>query len=517
MPPVLTRRAFGLISLATLLSNVPYLIAWTMPEAGAEFGGFLLNPVDGFSYLAKMGQGGSGAFEFTLPYAAEPGPGAALFVFHLALGWLAYAIGASPLLIYHLARVVGTILMFSAAHLLYARAFETRAAGRWAFVLVLFGSGLGWLGALLGLPSIDLHVPEAVPFLTAYTNAHFPIASAAMLLVISLVAFDDLFSRLKIPLAFAAGFLLGITQPFTILSIGIALIGWILVENRTQLSSIPRTRRLHISLTVFAGAAPILLYDYLSTRVSAELSAWAAQNATPTPGLPAVLLGYGVVLPLVVVALWRRRDEAWGPATRLLLIWAVSGALLLYAPIALQRRFALGLFFPLAGLAAVGIESLRVSVRNRRLLLALALALSLPSHVFVIAAGMTTVAQQDQTLTLLAGERTTYQWIDQNTPPYALILAGPIAGNRIPAFSSARVLYGHPFETPNAPANEQLVAELFSWTANASKGVDRLRSIGVDYVVYGPEERGLGSPSWLAELQLVFEQLQYQVFQVDGS
>lgn len=69
-----------------LAVSLPY--AWALAAGGDThvFGGFLLNPIDGNSYLAKMMQGWSGAVTFTLPYTAEPGEGVILFVFYLFLG-----------------------------------------------------------------------------------------------------------------------------------------------------------------------------------------------------------------------------------------------------------------------------------------------------------------------------------------------------------------------------------------------------------------------------------------------
>jgi hypothetical protein len=304
-----------------------------------------------------------------------------------------------------------------------------------------------------------------------------------------------------------------VTQPFAVLSTGLVLLGWILLENRLQLAVLARDKRLHLTVAFIGGAAPIVLYDYLATQVSANLGIWAAQNSTPSPSLPATVLGYGVLIPFAIVALARRRTS-WSSEFRLMLIWVTISFLLLYAPIPLQRRMALGLYFPLAGLAAIGIGSFGESKRIRRLLFALALALSVPSILIVLAAGVRSAANQDPALVLVTGERETYRWIERNAPEGALFLTGPRTGNRIPAFTAARVLYGHPFETPMAQTNKQLVIELFTWEAAVSDAKDRLTSNGVDYVVYGPEERTLGSPNWLGEHPLVFEQEQFQIFQI---
>jgi signal peptidase I len=80
------RKAIVLSVGVALLTLIPYVISNSMVDPDSMFSGFLLNPVDGFSYLAKMQQGSSGDWLFHLPYAAEPGEGALLFIYYIHLG-----------------------------------------------------------------------------------------------------------------------------------------------------------------------------------------------------------------------------------------------------------------------------------------------------------------------------------------------------------------------------------------------------------------------------------------------
>ena len=48
------------------VSSLPYLIAWVATPSGYQFGGILVNPFDGNSYLAKMRQGWAGMWQFHL-------------------------------------------------------------------------------------------------------------------------------------------------------------------------------------------------------------------------------------------------------------------------------------------------------------------------------------------------------------------------------------------------------------------------------------------------------------------
>jgi hypothetical protein len=97
-----------------------------------------------------------------------------------------------------------------------------------------------------------------------------------------------------------------------------------------------------------------------------------------------------------------------------------------------------------------------------------------------------------------------YRWIKQNVEPGDLILAAPYTGNRLPAYADVRVLYGHPFETPNAERARAEVEAAFSGSMRSADGLRWLAKNGVGYVFYGPLERALGTPEWLSELAVAF-------------
>lgn len=510
------RGAAGLALLTALLTAVPYLAALALTEPGTQFSGFLLNPQDGFSYLAKMRQGTALPFEFSLPYATQPGPGATLFVYHLALGWLGALIAVSPLWLYHLARLLGTLAMAAAAWALYRRALEDRSARGLALLLALLGSGIGWLALPFGVLASDLWIPEAIPFLSGYANAHFPLASALMLLAVALLAFDDLLANWRLPAAFAVGLGLSLIQPFAVLPVLVAVVlwyGWEAVRDRSR--RYPGSGWQAVASFVL-GSAPVLLYDLLATRRQAALALWAAQNSTPTPGLLETGLGYGLVLVLAAAGILTSRTLR-SPGGRLLLCWAVAGLVLMYAPLALQRRMALGLFFPLAGLAGAALSEFISQPGRRRLAAVAMLAVSFPSHLVVVGAGLQSVSQGDPELLLLEAEHDSYAWIEANLPPDSLILSGARGGNRMPAFTEARVLYGHPFETPEADRMALTVEQFYQWSGDPAGGLAQLSALGVDFVLYGPEERQLGIPSWLDRLEPVHSAGEFVLYRVPAQ
>jgi hypothetical protein len=506
------------LSLAVVIAALaPYLLAGRLAHTGS-FSGFLLNPLDGFSYLAKMRQGADGLWSFRLPYCSEPGPGAFIFIFYLFLGNLARWLNVSLLPVYYTARVVTGFAMFILAYFFYSQMFEKKHLKWIAILLTMFGSGLGWLAIPFGIQASDLSIPESIPFLTAYTNAHFPFAAAIMLGAV-LSVFNEGRIWLRGAAAFTCGMLLGVVLPFSMISLTVSLGIWLIWEGLHHgwngLIGFIRKQHTHLIpyLALIMGALPWLVYDLWLARSHPSLSVWNAQNLTPSPPLIDYIFGYGLILILAIFGAMRTgaRDQS---RDRLFISWALSTLILLYMPLNFQRRLTLGLFFPLAGLATLGLERIAGERAKIRAALILLLILSVPSNLIVIGAGISGVQRQDPSVIHLRGELEGYAWLDGDAPSGALILASPEVGNRLPAFADVQVLYGHPFETPYADTQKSLVESLYAWEGSIAEAIDLLDELGLDYVFYGERERELGRPEWIGQLPLVFKSQGVEIYEV---
>ena len=492
-----------------LLISLPYLSALLAAGPDAVFGGFLLNPADGNSYLAKMMQGWSGSWKFTLPYSSDPGQGAILFTFYLLLGHIANGLNLPMLLVFHLARLLGAAAMAWAVWRFYEAALAKEWQRAFAFSLACLGLGLGWTGFLVGKVTSDFWIAEAFPFLSGYANPHFPI-SLALLLWLLLPALKDVetdkksigpewFARIAHPVfALFASAWLGSMSPFSVvLTLGIlgGMVLWEMLSSRSRpviLSNIAQMTWIAL------GGIPVILYTVAAVRSDSALAAWNSQNLTPTPPAWDLLIAFSPMLLLALPGAWQtargaRRSE------RLLLVWAVLAFGLAIVPFDLQRRFLAGAYVPLIGLSACGLDFLEPYLKGRlKLFRQIVFGLVIPTTLLVVLVGQYGAIRRDPLLYLERGEARALEWMKANTSIESLVLAGPRIGMFVPGRTGQRVIYGHPFETVHADEEQAAVTSFFRDAADNPQEARRfLSEREVEFVFYGPDERSLGDLSTL--------------------
>jgi hypothetical protein len=493
-----------------LLVSIPYFLAERASGTDFVFNGFLLNPFDGNTYLAKMYQGWQGNWRFKLPYTADPGEGAYLFLFYLALGHLARLANLPNLVVFHLVRLLGTLFLLLTMWCFFSTLFSTSRPRKFAFALAALGSGMGWLLVVSGALTSDFWVAEAYPFLSSYANPHFPISLSLMLWLL-MPSLDNQPQNWRFAIWGGVSFLLSVISPFGVVVVLMVLGGEFLLrwyQKRWSWSSFWR-----IFWIALLGL-PMMIYDLWAVAVDPILAGWNDQNLTPSPPiwdllisiLPALLLaGVGVW----GMAYWRKQGKTpdvglpknWSP----ILIWVGLGLLLMYLPWSLQRRFIIGLYVPLAGLAAIGLEMLaKDRSRRYRFLVTIIFFLAVPTNMIVLLAGFQATRMHDSQIYLSKPEHLALSWIEENTSSDDLVLASPEMGLFVPAYTGRQVIYGHPFETVNADKQEQAVTSFYSGELSETQMQDYLIDQGVDFIFMGPRESALGLISIPNSWELAF-------------
>ena len=484
----------GICFLVIILVTVPYLYAYFAAGQEYIFGGFLLNPLDGNSYLTKMYQGWQGHWSFQLIYNANPGDGAYLFIFYVLLGNLARLFSMPLILMFHLVRLGGTlILLYELLQFMVVQFVEANSR-RLAFALAALGSGLGWAAILFGRLSSDFWVAETYPFLSCYTNPHFTFSLAIMIWLLIPKISDIAYTRKREIMEIIAACLLSIMSPFGIVIIGMIEVGLILwdciighYKPLGQLLS-EHEEDMYGLVRLLLGGGPMLAYYFWVVKTNPVFAGWNIQNITHAPPVWDLVISLSPALLIAMLGVWYvyRKKIAQG---RAILLWVFLTFALIYFPLNLQRRFMMGLYIPLVVLAGYGAQYITKSMRISFRALSLGLLLvSVPTNIIILLVAKSGVDSHSPEIYLTKGENQALTWIENHTKSDSIILAAPGTSLFIPAHTGRRVYYGHPYETVNAEKNKAIVERFF-------KGLYRPEDIeyfkDADYVFWGPRERNM--------------------------
>lgn len=501
------KRSFFIASgIAILCWFLPYLAGWMSADGQWVFSGFLLNPLDGNSYLAKMQLGRMGEWRFTLPFTAQPGEGAYLFLFYLTLGHLARIFSLPLSAVFHGARLLADIFMLWTIWQFVSVLFSDRK--NWifrAFLALVFGSGLGWLfSPLVGITS-DLWVAEAYPFLAGYVNPHFPLGISLVLWILIQIQ-KKLTWRTRCLLGMESLFL-SVIMPFGVVVVAVVLIGviaWDWVREKSL-----RWERGFWALLL---GGIFLLYQLVAILGDPTLSEWNAQNVTNSPPWWDMLISFSPAIILAFLGFGRLKVNQTQPGWRTAASWAVLGLVLIAIPFALQRRFLLGFYIPIGSLAVYCLSSL--SGMKNRLFFRLFIAVSVLTNVVILITAWFGIETKSPALYLTANEYEGLMWLEKKAASGSLVLASPRMGNFIPAHTSHRVIYGHPFETAQAQAELAFVEQFWNGSTTAESALNAIRLRQVDYVFYDLREPSAGNADFLSQLSLVYQNPDVKIYLV---
>lgn len=443
------------VLLATV-SLVAYLLAYVWTPPGHHFAGFFFIADDATTYLAKMRQGATGSWLWSDPYTSEPHNGVFLFSFYLLFGHLA-ALAHIPLIAaYHIARISGALALVFAVHR-FARRLLRPELHRLALVIVVLGSGLGFVVQLAGNPSVfgqnlealDLHLPEITGWYSILAIPHFAWATAFILLsLVGLLAIADA-PRLWLVMATGAALLaLAAIHPQMVAVILIIWIAYRLVL--ATWGHRPSYRALLAEAGAFSLALPLLAYNAWILFNDPTIASWAQQWRHQAPNLPSLLVSLG--LPLIAAAYgawltWRRRD----PKLALLMVWLPLVLVLLYLPNVanIQRRLLDAVYVPIGILAAVGLHEMMARLPRRRAqsLQRVLVPIACLSSGLVLAIALRFASGAFPEAYIDDDRWHAMSWLAVDHTPADRAIASPGSGLFLPAWSGVPVYVGHYSET----------------------------------------------------------------------
>lgn len=502
-------------ALLILLAFMPLLWVALRGTAEWQFMGVLHNYQDGATYISKMRLGEEGDWLIRFMHTPEPHVGAFLQVIYLGLGHLARILAIPPLVVFHVARVGTSLLMYAALYYLGASIWTRVRARRFFFGVVVFGSGFGWLlSPLTQIPAFpDFTIPEMFPFYSSLMNVHFPLTIALLALLVSffITGYRPGADEQQQPIDFrwviigGISLLIALLYPQALVPFGAAAV--LFLAAQWLLSRRLSSRAVLWLFALGLPALPLAIYYTFTVTYNPAMAEWNAQNVTPAPPLWTMIAGLGLPLLLALPGIYRgvRRFEADG--NRIMLLWLLAMFVTMYLPFNTQSRFGIGLMIPIAYFATRAMEDVwlsRISRRLRSYVFALLFPLMSISLLFMLFLPVIPVlAGSPETSVGIFLERDyalASNWIDARTNQEHVVLASPVASVWIPGWAGTRVVFGHPYETLDADLKR---AQVIAWY-NGDCGT-LLEDYNVRYVIYGPRELELGdSTDCLANLRSIY-------------
>lgn len=393
---------------------------------------------------------------------------------------------------------------------------------RAAFVLAAFGSGLGWLQLMLGVPlkpisPIDFWLIDAYVFFSISLFPSFSftlmLMAAALTLYLDYLASPDWLKILWIILMAIA---CQVVNPIAFAVVDIAMAGATLFHWWRELKLVWS----HIiALSVIAVAqVPLLIYNFIVLSRDPVWSQFTAQNQTLSPPPSFYFWGFAFFWPFVIYGMVRAfqlRTQAWGAV----IVWTLSGFALAYLPVFIQRRFLLGITIPLGILAIYGLIDLLKKLEARypnllkreNLIIFTYILFASLSSIYLVLGSSLYMQGHPKDIFYPKDLEAALQWLDQNAQPNEIVLGDVETGQLVGQRTRLVAYVAHDMETLYFENKKTMMQAYFKNSAPK----DWLEQTNTKWVVYGPYEQSISrlfQPS--NSLQLVYENQTTKVYEV---
>ena len=498
------------------LLTVPNWVGTHMQNDQLAYRGMYADLTDYSVYLSMMRSGEMGAWMYTMRFTNEALPPAFVRMFYVLLGHISGWTGLSVVAVYEIARWLFGIAALYAIYILCNSIFQKKNLARAAFLLISLGSGVGWLQLMVGVPlkpisPIDFWLIDAYVF---FSTSLFPAFSYSLItMAFALKLFLDYFCKPKwnlIAAICALAVTCQITNPIAFVVVDLAFVGAVSF-NWLQNKKLERHHILALFVIALAQI-PLLVYNFSILVNNPLWNVYTAQNQTLSPPPSFYFWGFlpfwFFALPGILSAA-KRRDIVSGA----LVIWVVSAFALAYSPVAIQRRFLLGVTIPLGILAVIGFEEIsnwaKLSGRKNLLLTAYVSVASISTLYFLLGSSLNLMSlpanhfyprELQQALT----------WLNQHARPNDLVLSSKPTGELIAQYTHLRVYLGHEIETLYFERKTDEVTRFFNnqmdagWAENTS----------ADWVFYGPYEKELSGDFSFAPGEVAYKSKNITIYEI---
>jgi hypothetical protein len=281
------------------------------------------------------------------------------------------------------------------------------------------------------------------------------------------------------------------------MSIGGTLVVFTLVNAYTR-REIP-WHEVRWTAMICIPAFPIALYYVLVFQSNEIFGTLNEQIISRTPNVLVTILSFGLLLLVAFPGIIRAARHFERDGDQFMLIWLIVGAIALYLPYSIQRRFFIGLIIQIVFFAVRSLEDYwfsQISTRWQKPALILLFVFMLPSNIIALGIplfGAVANREEGAEAGLLVDRNYVeiYDWLEEFGAEGEVVLASPEISLWIPAETPLRVVYGHPFETVPVEERRKQVEDFFGGRDCETLLLSDDLNFTVSYVIWGDREDDL--------------------------
>jgi len=509
-------------TLILAIGSLPTWVGRAVQNDDMRFRGIYFDEQDYAVHIAMIQAGRLGDWSYQMRFTSEPQRPVVIKMFYIILGHLSAWTHLPPETMYHVARwLLGYAALF-AIYGLCLRVLTVPSLARSAFLLAALGSGLGWLQLMLGAPMapispIDFWLIDAYVFFSLSVFPHFAYQLALMAASLSLyLAFLERPAWKKILWIGLMALAAQLANPISFAPLGVSFVCATFVQ-WWKLRKIEGQQVTALAVLI-AVQLPMLIYNFIILSRDPVWIQFTTQNRTLSPPPSFYFWGLALFWPFAVQAALNaiRTRSAAGCA---LVAWALSGLMLAYTPLPVQRRFLLGVTIPMGILAILGLmhvlETLRVRLpamrrRTNAIVLGYALLGSVSSLYLSFGSSLFMQTRPPEYFYPAALESGLH-WLDERSSSNDFALGSPETGQLIAQRTDLRAYIGHEMETLHFAEKQALVAAFYRGDLPG----DWLAQTPIRWVIYSPLEANLSTSFEGDEhLQLVYENATTSIYEV---
>lgn len=498
-----------------LVTSIPTLFAYLSTPPGKWFSGIVYNVHDTAQYFSWMRESGHSLF-IENKLTSEPNDPIFLNLHWWIPGRFAAVFGLSLVQVYQLYRLISVPLLTITLYVFSAVIFPDLARRRFAFLLAVFTSGLGWIWVVVKqfagelLYPTDVYTTPGNSFYVMMVSPPQAFATAVTLLVLLLALLSIL--RNNLLLALSAGLLalfLGMGHIYDLVTVWavLGLFGIFLVLRDGW--SWPRFTAL---VSVVLISAPSALYwGWVSSSANPMWQQALSQYDnlevfTPPPPHLLILLGLTFLTALLgytgIVPLKKQSDQ-----TLFIKIWFGVTLLLIYLPFHFRIMLLTGYQLPLAVMATwVLYDRVMPWLAERRETFgklhlssfsrwvpALFLLAVLPTNLYLFAWRIVDLNRHTYPYYLHTSELSAFNWLEDNANPHDVVLSSFDIGHYLPGFTGSKAFLSNAVMTMDFFAKHDAVTAFYGQEMLDHQRLEWLQKYNIRYIFYGPAERRLGS------------------------